>query len=211
MEPLQFTVASPGGCGQWNPCCTLPHCRGAVGSGTPAAHCLTAGGLWAVEPLLHTASLPGGGGQWNSGGTLPHCLGGAVQWWCGVEWCGAVRCKGARQQISEHKPSLYQETWYNTALNRQHLARSHSHAKHRGALSVTPPPTPCVKVRLFAVSFRGIGQSPILPGFYTVGRYCLIGVGMEGLGLHISFLSLHVLWPIFPVLVRLAHTAPLLC
>ena len=52
----------------------LPHCVGAVGSGTPAVHCLTAWGQWAVVPLWYTASLPGGSGQWNSCGALPHCL-----------------------------------------------------------------------------------------------------------------------------------------
>ena len=53
----------------------LPHCLGVVGSGTPATHCLTTCGQWAVEFLQHTASLPGGSGQWNSCNALPHYLG----------------------------------------------------------------------------------------------------------------------------------------
>ena len=48
---------------QCNSCSTLPHCLGAVGSGTPAMHCLTAWGQWAVDLLQCTASLPGGSGQ----------------------------------------------------------------------------------------------------------------------------------------------------
>ena len=94
----------------------MPHCLGAVGSGSPAA-CL---GLRATDLLLHTASLPGGSGQWNSCYTPPHCLGAVgsgtpaihrrtawgqwavevwygVVWyvvvWCSVVWCGVV-CYG---------------------------------------------------------------------------------------------------------------------
>ena len=86
------------GCGQWNFCYALrlPLSLGAVGSATPAMHCITACGqcavelllctatlsrgsglsnLWAVEFLQHTASLPWGSGQWNSYHPLPHCLG----------------------------------------------------------------------------------------------------------------------------------------
>ena len=54
------------GSGQCNSCNALPHCLGAVGSATPAIHCLTAWGQWAVQLLLNTASLPGGSGQWRS-------------------------------------------------------------------------------------------------------------------------------------------------
>ena len=98
----QSCIASlPRGSGQCNSCHTLPHCLGAVGSGTPAMrgptswgdgescpgggrcqksgppaiHCHTAWGQWAVELLQRTASLPGGSGQWNSCYALPHCLG----------------------------------------------------------------------------------------------------------------------------------------
>ena len=65
----------------------LPHCPGAVGSGSPAVHCHTALGQWAVELLRYTAALPWGSGQWkscrtalgpeqsNSRGTLLQCLG----------------------------------------------------------------------------------------------------------------------------------------
>ena len=54
------------------------HCLttlGAVGSLTPAMHCLTALGQWAVQLLQCTASLPRGSGQCNSCTTLPHCPG----------------------------------------------------------------------------------------------------------------------------------------
>ena len=53
----------PGGTGLWTSCNTLPHCLGAVGSGTPAIHCPTAWGQWAVDLLQYTASLPRGSGQ----------------------------------------------------------------------------------------------------------------------------------------------------
>ena len=61
--------------GQWNPCNALPHCVGAVGSGTPAIHCLSALGQWAVQSLECTASLRAGSVQCNSCNTLPSCLG----------------------------------------------------------------------------------------------------------------------------------------
>ena len=54
------------------------HCLtalGAVDSATPAMHCLTAWGQWAVQLLQCTASLPGGTGHRNSCNALPHCLG----------------------------------------------------------------------------------------------------------------------------------------
>ena len=74
-ELLQCTASLPGGSGQCKNCNALPHCLGAVGSGTPVKHCHTAQGQWAVELLQCTASLPGGRGQWNSRNALPHCLG----------------------------------------------------------------------------------------------------------------------------------------
>ena len=52
----------PGGSGQWNSCNALPHCLGAAGSGTPAMHCPTAWGQWAVQLLQYSAALPGGSG-----------------------------------------------------------------------------------------------------------------------------------------------------
>ena len=58
VELLQRTATPPGGCGQWNCCYALPHCLGAVGSGTPAVHCLTALGQWVVQLMQ----------------PLPHCL-----------------------------------------------------------------------------------------------------------------------------------------
>ena len=75
MDLLQCTASLPGGSGQCNSRSTLPHCLGAVGSGTPAIHCRTAWGQWAVELPQYTASLPGGSGQWTFCNALPHCLG----------------------------------------------------------------------------------------------------------------------------------------
>ena len=75
MQLLHYSAPLPGGSGQCNSCNALPHCLGAVGSGTPAMHCLTAWGQWAVELLQCTAPLPGGSGQCISCNALPHCLG----------------------------------------------------------------------------------------------------------------------------------------
>ena len=101
MELLQYTATLPRGCGQWNSCnarahqlgrrgvlprrrslpkertCrnALPQCLGAVGSATPATHCLTARGLWAVELLQYPATPPGGCGQWNSCNARTHQVG----------------------------------------------------------------------------------------------------------------------------------------
>ena len=72
VDLLQRTATPPGGYGQWNSCNALPHCLGAVGSGTAAVQCLTALGQWAVQLLQCTAPLLGGSGQWNSCNTLPH-------------------------------------------------------------------------------------------------------------------------------------------
>ena len=98
----QCTASLRGGSGQWNSCNALPHCLGAVGSGTlamrgptswphgesypggghclksgtPAMHCHNAWGQWAVELLQCTATLPGGCGQWNSCHARAHQLGG---------------------------------------------------------------------------------------------------------------------------------------
>ena len=49
VDVLQCVAGLPGGSGQWTSCNTLPHCLGAVGSGPPAMHCLTAWGQWAVD------------------------------------------------------------------------------------------------------------------------------------------------------------------
>ena len=95
MQLLQCTATLPlpGGGGQCNLCNALPHCPGSVGSATPAIHCRTALGQWAVQLLQCTASLPGGSGQWavellqctaslpgesgrcNFYNARPHCLG----------------------------------------------------------------------------------------------------------------------------------------
>ena len=99
VQLLQCTASLPAGSGQWNSCnvrahqlvgrgilprrqglpkernsCNaLPHGLGAVGSASPAMHCLAAWGQWAVQLLQFTASLPGGSGHWTSCNAL-HCL-----------------------------------------------------------------------------------------------------------------------------------------
>ena len=80
VELLQCTAPLPGGSGQCNSCNTVPHCLGAVGSRTPAMHCLTAPGAVGSGPpaMLCTPawgdgeSSPGGGrsilqGPWGGG------------------------------------------------------------------------------------------------------------------------------------------------
>ena len=91
MQLLQRTASLPGGSGQCSLCNALPLCPGAVGSGPPAMHCLTAWvgavgsatpaihgriawGQWAVQLLQCIASLPWSSRQWNSCNALPHCL-----------------------------------------------------------------------------------------------------------------------------------------
>ena len=66
-----------GGSGHCNSCNTLPHCLGALGSGTPAMHRFTAWGQLAVQLVQCTASLPGGSGQWYSRTKVPRCMGAA--------------------------------------------------------------------------------------------------------------------------------------
>ena len=75
VQLLQYTAALSGDSGQRNSCNALPHCLGAVGSGTPALHCPTAWGQWAVQRVQYTAALSGGSGQRNSCNALPHCPG----------------------------------------------------------------------------------------------------------------------------------------
>ena len=75
VQLLQCAASLPGGSGQWNSCNALPHCQWAVGSATPAMHCLTAGGHWAVQLLQCNATLPWDSGQCNSRHALPHCVG----------------------------------------------------------------------------------------------------------------------------------------
>ena len=45
VELLRRTAAPFGGHGQWKACGTLPRCLGAVGNGTPAAHCRLPGAM----------------------------------------------------------------------------------------------------------------------------------------------------------------------
>ena len=74
VELLQCTTTLPGGSGRCNSYNALPHCLGigrrntwhalprrpgAVGSATPAMHCLTAWAQWAVELLQYSSSPPG--------------------------------------------------------------------------------------------------------------------------------------------------------
>ena len=106
---MQCTAPLPGGSGQCNSCNAVPHSLGAVGSATPATHCLTAWGQWAVDPpqctaplpwgqwaadpLQYTAALPGGSGQCNSCNALTASLpGGSGQ----CNFCNALpHCPGA--------------------------------------------------------------------------------------------------------------------
>ena len=90
MELLQCTATLCGGIGQCYSCNALPHWLEAVGSGTPAIHCLTAWGQWVVQLLQCTATPPGGGGQWNSCNARAHRLGGGGvlprRWLLPKEW-----------------------------------------------------------------------------------------------------------------------------
>ena len=63
VQLLQCTATLPAGSGQCNSCNALPHCLGAVGSGTPVMHCHTPQGQWAAELLQRTPSLPRGSRQ----------------------------------------------------------------------------------------------------------------------------------------------------
>ena len=80
MELLRCTASLPWGSGQWNSCNALPHYPGAVGSLTPAMHCL--GVVWCGVVWC--------GVVWCG---VVWC---GVVWcgvvWCGVVWCGVVRC-----------------------------------------------------------------------------------------------------------------------
>ena len=74
MDLLQYSI-TVGGNGQWGSFNTLPHCWGAVGSGSPSVHCHTAGEQWAMNLLLYSATPVQSGGQWDSFRTPPHCWG----------------------------------------------------------------------------------------------------------------------------------------
>ena len=54
MQLLQCTASLSGGSGQCYSCNALPNCLGAVGSATPAMHCLTAWEQLAVQLLQCT-------------------------------------------------------------------------------------------------------------------------------------------------------------
>ena len=90
VELMSCTATPHKGSGQWNPCNALPHCLGAVGSGTPPINCLTTFGHWArglvirchpaqaqwvVELLSRTATLLRSSGQCNPCNALRHCFG----------------------------------------------------------------------------------------------------------------------------------------
>ena len=83
VELLLRIASLLGGSGLCNSYNALPHCLGAVGSGSlamrgptgtgsPAQEALTA---FRAELLQCTATLLGRSGQWNSCHALPHCLG----------------------------------------------------------------------------------------------------------------------------------------
>ena len=99
VELLQCTASLPGGSGQWNSCNALPHCLGAVGSATPAAHCHTARGQWAAKLVSCTATVPGGGG---SATLAMHCLTAQGQWAVELLQCTASTLGGNRQLKSCH-------------------------------------------------------------------------------------------------------------
>ena len=78
MDLLKHTASLPGGSGQWTSCNTLPHCLGAVGSGTPAIHCLpTWRAVGSGPPAIHCVTAWGALG---SGPPATHCLTDSGQW-----------------------------------------------------------------------------------------------------------------------------------
>ena len=66
VELVRCTASLLASSGHLNFCDELPHCLGAVGSGTYAMHCLTAWGRWVVQLMQYTASVPVRSGQWSS-------------------------------------------------------------------------------------------------------------------------------------------------
>ena len=100
MQLLQCTAAVPRGRGQCNSYNAVPYDLGALGSGTPSMHSLTAWGQWAVLLLQRTASLPAGSGHCNFHNPMPHCLGavgsGTLAMPCLTvwgHWAVQIRCK----------------------------------------------------------------------------------------------------------------------
>ena len=74
MHFVQHTATLPEGSGQWNSRNALPHCRGELGRGTLAMHCLVPR-PWAMQLLQYTDSLPRGSEHCHSSNALPHFLG----------------------------------------------------------------------------------------------------------------------------------------
>ena len=68
MELLWYTATLPWSTVEWKSCGTLSHRLDAVGGRTPAVHCHTTWGKWAVELLRHIAALRGCRGRWISCG-----------------------------------------------------------------------------------------------------------------------------------------------
>ena len=102
LPPGRCTASLLRGSGLWNCCNALPHCLGAVGSVTPAMHCLTTCEQWEAELLLCSATLTGGSGLWNCCNALPHCLGAVSR---GTPSRGLPHCLGARSsETPAHAP-----------------------------------------------------------------------------------------------------------
>ena len=116
-EFVQCTATLSGGSGQCNSCNALPHCLGAVGSGTLAMRrttnwgdgesCLAGDHCLKTEFVQCTATLSWSSGQCNSRSAVPHCLGavgsatlamrGPISWGDGESCLGGGRClKSAR-------------------------------------------------------------------------------------------------------------------
>ena len=117
VELLQLSAALPVGSGQWKSCNALPHCLGAVGSGTATMHCQDClRGAGSGTPAMHCHTAWGkwgsiaGTGQWNSCNALPrglwavgsgtpamHCPGACGQWAVELLQCTASLPRGSGQ------------------------------------------------------------------------------------------------------------------
>ena len=90
MEILERTATLFVSYGHWNFCNALPHCLGALGSGTLVMHYHAPGGnaqwkscnalpqclgIIGSETHVMHATLPEGNGPWNACNSLPQCLG----------------------------------------------------------------------------------------------------------------------------------------
>ena len=85
---LQCTALPPGGSEQWNSCYALPHCSGAVGSGTPAMR----------EPTSWGESYSGGGRCPKSGNPATHCHAAWGQWAAELLSCRSTLLRGSGQR-----------------------------------------------------------------------------------------------------------------